>query len=221
MSPPDPPTGVAKVNFEQLVDAQYAGLYRFAYSLAKNEMQAADLTQQTFYIWATKGQKLRDTSKAKTWLFTTLYREFLGGRRHETRFPKVGLDDAPEQAAPAPSRKCLRRAKQFARAMDVPARPPRGTKLYLMAGDAIPTPAVATVSPNGQLLVTQTGPGDGTVLRSSALMDERVSGKWSPELRSPIAWGQVSFYFKEHLALTQDIAFTDNLLFILLEEPRR
>lgn len=117
--------------------------------------------------------------------------------------------------------KCLRRAKQFSRALDAPARPPRGTKLYLMAGDAIPTPAVATVSPNGQLRIAQTAPGDGTVLRSSALMDERISGQWSPELRSPIVWEQVNFFFKEHLALTQDIAFTDNLLFILLEQRRR
>ncbi len=116
--------------------------------------------------------------------------------------------------------KCLRRAKQFSRALDVPARPPRGTKLYLMAGDAKSTPAVATVSPNGQLRITQTGPGDGTVLRSSALMDERISGQWSPELRSPIVWEQVNFFFKEHLALTRDVAFTDNLLFILLEQRR-
>ena len=103
MSPPDSPTSVAKMDFEHLVDAQYAGLYRFAYSLAKNEMQAADLTQQAFYRWAAKSHELRDASKAKTWLFTTLYREFLGGQRHETRFPKVGLEDVPEQAAPAPS----------------------------------------------------------------------------------------------------------------------
>ena len=89
-----------------------------------------------------------------------------------------------------------------------------------MAGDAIPTPALATVSPNGQLSIAQTAPGDGTVLRSSALMDERISGQWSPELRSPIVWEQVNFFFKEHLALTQDVAFTDNLLFILLEQRR-
>ena len=103
MSRPEGPTIVGEVNFEQLVDAHYAALYRFGYSLAKNEMQAADLTQQTFYLWAAKGHQLRDTSKVKTWLFTTLYREFLGGHRHEVRFPKVGLDDAPEQVASAPS----------------------------------------------------------------------------------------------------------------------
>ncbi len=103
MSAPTTPKHVARVDFELLVDTHYAALYRFALSLAKNAMQAADLTQQTFYLWAAKGHQLRDTSKVKTWLFTTLYREFLGGHRHEVRFPKVGLDQAPEQAAPATS----------------------------------------------------------------------------------------------------------------------
>ncbi len=93
---------MTRLDFEQLVDAHYAALYRFALSLAKNEMDAADLTQQTFYIWAEKGRDLRDPGKAKSWLFTTLYREFLGGRRHEMRFPKVSLDDAPEEPAEVP-----------------------------------------------------------------------------------------------------------------------
>lgn len=95
-------TSVASVDFEQLVDTHYAALYRFAYSLARNETDAADLTQQTFYVWAQKGRELREAAKAKAWLFTTLYREFLGGRRHETRFPKVTLDQAPEEPAEAP-----------------------------------------------------------------------------------------------------------------------
>ena len=90
------------LEFEQLVDAHYAALYRFALSLAKNEMDAADLTQQTFYIWAEKGRDLRDAGKAKSWLFTTLYREFLGGRKHEIRFPKVALDEAPEETVDVP-----------------------------------------------------------------------------------------------------------------------
>jgi RNA polymerase sigma-70 factor (ECF subfamily) len=83
-------------DFQQLVDQQYAPLYRFALSLSKSEADAADLAQQTFFLWASKGHQLRDRSKAKSWLFTTLYREFLGRRRHEVRFPKVGLDDARE-----------------------------------------------------------------------------------------------------------------------------
>ena len=83
-------------DFQQLVDRQYAPLFRFALSLSKSEAEAADLTQQTFFLWAAKGNQLRDRSKAKSWLFTTLYREFLGRRRHEVRFPQVELEEAHE-----------------------------------------------------------------------------------------------------------------------------
>ena len=82
--------------FPQLVETYYAALYRFALSLAKNPSDAGDLTQQTFFVWATKGHSIRDTSKAKSWLFTTLYREFLRGRRRGNRM--VAIDDlAPSE----------------------------------------------------------------------------------------------------------------------------
>jgi len=84
-------------DFQDLVDRQYTALFRFALSLSRSEAEAADLTQQTFFLWASKGHQLRDTSKAKSWLFTTLYREFLGRRRHEVRFQKIELDDAREE----------------------------------------------------------------------------------------------------------------------------
>ena len=77
--------------FPQLVETYYAVLYRFALSLAKNPSDASDLTQQTFFVWATKGHNLRDESKAKSWLFTTLYREFLRVRRRGNRM--VAIDD--------------------------------------------------------------------------------------------------------------------------------
>jgi RNA polymerase sigma-70 factor (ECF subfamily) len=84
-------------DFHQLVDQQYAPLFRFALSLAKSEADAADLTQQTFFLWATKGHQMRDCSKAKSWLFTTLYREFLSRRRHEVRFPEIQLEEARDE----------------------------------------------------------------------------------------------------------------------------
>lgn len=80
-------------SFSQLVDAHYAPLYRFALSLARNSSDAGDLVQQTFFIWATKGEALREMSKAKSWLFTTLYREFLRGRRRDAR--ATSLEDLP------------------------------------------------------------------------------------------------------------------------------
>ena len=79
--------------FTQLVDAHYAPLYRFALSLARNSSDAGDLVQQTFFIWAKKGQSLREAAKAKSWLFTTLYREFLRGRRREAR--ATSIEDLP------------------------------------------------------------------------------------------------------------------------------
>lgn len=73
------------LDFQSLVETYYTPLYRFAYSLAGNEADASDLTQQTFTIWAEKGSSLRDTSKVKSWLFTTLHREFLRLRRKGNR----------------------------------------------------------------------------------------------------------------------------------------
>src|SRR5213594_3947880 len=83
-------------DFEQIVSQHYEPLYRFALSLARTEADARDLTQQTFYTWATKGHQLRDRSKVKSWLFTTLHREFLNIRRRAARFQHVELSDANE-----------------------------------------------------------------------------------------------------------------------------
>ena len=60
------------LDFDSLVSLHYASLYRFALSLTRKESDACDLTQQTFYVWASKGHQLEDNSKVKSWLFTTL-----------------------------------------------------------------------------------------------------------------------------------------------------
>lgn len=84
-------------DFEQLVERFHEPLFRFAYSLTKTEDGACDLTQQTFYLWAAKGHQLRDASKVKSWLFTTLHREFLTSQRRQTRFPHESLEDTERQ----------------------------------------------------------------------------------------------------------------------------
>lgn len=83
--------------FETLVSTHYEGLYRFALTLVRRGEEAADLTQETFYRYATKGSQLRDTSKAKSWLYTTLYRQFLMRRRRETRFPHMELTETQSE----------------------------------------------------------------------------------------------------------------------------
>ncbi len=72
-------------DFTTLVDDYYQSLFRFALSLIRNESEAADLVQQTFLIWARKGDSLKDASKVKSWLFTTLYREFIRSNRRNKR----------------------------------------------------------------------------------------------------------------------------------------
>jgi len=83
-------------DFERIVSEYYESLYRFALSLTHAEADACDLTQQTFYIWATKSHQLRDRSKVKSWLFTILHREFLTTRKRALRFPHFELTEANE-----------------------------------------------------------------------------------------------------------------------------
>jgi pimeloyl-ACP methyl ester carboxylesterase len=118
-------------------------------------------------------------------------------------------------------RKSLARARQFQNAIDRPATPPDGLKLYLIAGDAVPTNSIVTYNrKTDELTYTGTAPGDGTVTRSSALMDERTGNEWQPTLESPISWSNVMFLFSDHLGITKEPAFTDNILFLLLEKPK-
>lgn len=70
-----------------VVDEYYRPLYLFALSLSRNETSALDLTQETFYKWAVHGHKLREADKVKSWLFTTLYRQFLDSQRRNQKWP--------------------------------------------------------------------------------------------------------------------------------------
>ena len=72
---------------ELTVETYHEGLFAFALSLAGNRDDACELTQETFCRFASKGYQLRDLARVKTWLFTTLYRVFLGWKRRESRLP--------------------------------------------------------------------------------------------------------------------------------------
>lgn len=136
--------------------------------------------------------------------------------------PNVEDAHARRRIALDHQRKSLERARQFTAALDTAATPPPTTEIALIAGDAEPTLArLAVDRTTGTLSDAGEAPGDGTVLRSSALMDERVNGTWQPTLNSPIQWSQVTFLFADHIDMTRDPAFTDNLLYYLLEAPRR
>ncbi len=117
-------------------------------------------------------------------------------------------------------RKSLRRARSFAKALDIPASPPQGLSINLIAGDAVATTDVIKVNTEtGELDMYKTGPGDGKVLRSSTLMDERKGSKIKGRLITPIHWENVLFLFSDHRGLTKNPVFIDNLLYMLLEQP--
>lgn len=140
----------------------------------------------------------------------------------EQLLPDIKDASTRQQIADEHLAKCLRQAELFHAALDEPATPPPGVTLHLIAGDAHPTLARFSVDVAGKLTLTEESPGDGTVTRASALMDERLGqgAAWTPRLVSPIAWSSVNFLFTDHLGLTADPAFTDNVLFLLLEAPR-
>lgn len=119
---------------------------------------------------------------------------------------------------------CLRRASQFHRALDVEPQAPSPSQIYLYAGDVEPTATrVRLIQRHGKLvpqfnqsdLLT---PGDGTVPRYSALGDNRFGNDFQVGLRSPINWTNVTFLSDNHLGLTKNLNFVNNVLFVLLEQ---
>jgi RNA polymerase sigma-70 factor, ECF subfamily len=93
------------LNLESIVIRFYAPLYRYALSLSKREAEAVDLTQQTFFILARNSDEIRDVSKVKSWLFTTLRREFLRSVRFQSKHPHVevrpDIQDSPSVGSDA------------------------------------------------------------------------------------------------------------------------
>lgn len=113
-------------------------------------------------------------------------------------------------------RKCLRNAVQFQAAMDRRATLPRGISLSLFAGDSEPTLETMRVSSDGRMSYAVTVPGDGVVTRKSALLDQRRAGE-AGRLNTPIPWTHTTFIAADHLGITRDPTFSDNVLHLLLE----
>ncbi len=120
---------------------------------------------------------------------------------------------------------CLDRARRFHAALDAPATTPTTSRIYLFAADTEPTVARAVlVRRDGRLRPTFDRPlsflpGDVTVPRYSAVADDRTGSPYRPWLASPIAWSGVTFLADDHVGLTANPHFVNNMLFLLLETP--
>ena len=132
------------------------------------------------------------------------------------------VDTAPERRRIALDlqARILRNTRSFVAALDRPAYLPPGLELVLVAGDTTPTKKVVSVnSATGELTLLEQGVGDGTVLRTSVLLDEREGGQWHPKVQSPIDYTTAMFLPEDHLGLTSSNTFRDNVLYWLLEAP--
>ena len=87
-------------DYEEAVINFYEGLYAFGYSLTGKEDDASELTQETFYRLLARGATVRDASKIKSWLFTTLYRTFLGWQQRRALLPHFEISSVGNELAP-------------------------------------------------------------------------------------------------------------------------
>ncbi|MEM6808239.1 MAG: hypothetical protein AAF574_03310 [Pseudomonadota bacterium] len=141
----------------------------------------------------------------------------------ELRLLLPGVTDSGQRAAIGREMQArlLRRAKQFHRAIDREAPLPEDLSLMLVVGDDRSTAAViGAPRGGGKVSIVATGDGDGTVLRSSVLHDQRRADDWRPTLRSPLDYDTALFLPETHTHLTDSPTFTDNILHWLLEDPR-
>ena len=90
----------AQKRFEVMVNALSADLYRYAFWLCRSRDLAEDLVQETFMrAWRSFGN-LRDERKAKSWLITTLRREYARQfERYQPDFAEVELDGLSSNSA--------------------------------------------------------------------------------------------------------------------------
>ena len=141
-------------------------------------------------------------------------------RMLEMLMPEFASAEKRREIALRLQRRMLARAEAFMRALDRPAQLPPHLRLYLVAGDAEPTLARISVSSvDGRIEGGEPGIGDGTVLRSSVLLDERVGNEWQPRLATPLDFHSTLFLPNGHLGVTRSEIFRDNVLFWLLEDP--
>ncbi|CAI9085022.1 RNA polymerase sigma factor [Candidatus Methylacidiphilum fumarolicum] len=82
-----------KKKFKEYVEAHYVDVYRFAISLCRQVDKACDLTQQTFVLLYTNKNKIKDDSRIRNWLFTTLYRLFLRSKKREERYQYMEMEE--------------------------------------------------------------------------------------------------------------------------------
>ncbi|MEM7238268.1 MAG: hypothetical protein AAF501_10655 [Pseudomonadota bacterium] len=139
----------------------------------------------------------------------------------EWLLPGVETVELRRERALIHQKRMLNRAERFHQAMDRWAPKPDSLEMFLVVGGGFETPSDAIVdAATGEFRIDGVEEGDGVVLRASVLLDERQGGEYVSGLQSPLRFDTTLFLPDEHVELTKNPVFGDNLLFWLLEQPR-
>jgi RNA polymerase sigma-70 factor, ECF subfamily len=87
---------------QQLVDAHYDSLFRYAYRLSGCAADAEDLAQEAFCKAQMQLHQLREPARAKAWLFSILRNAYLHRVRSDQAHKQVPLDAVGDLAGPPP-----------------------------------------------------------------------------------------------------------------------
>ncbi len=88
----------SQTKFEQIFHRHRDDLWRFAYYLGSSRHEAEELLQQTWLRAWEKFHTLKKLQKARSWLFTILYREFLSSRRRsDPEEPQDEMGELPDR----------------------------------------------------------------------------------------------------------------------------
>jgi RNA polymerase sigma-70 factor (ECF subfamily) len=87
---------------QQMVDAHYPGLYRYAFRLSGSSADAEDLTQETFCKAQVQIGQLRDPARTRSWLFSILRNAYLHRVRAARVHRLVPLDQIADLPEPVP-----------------------------------------------------------------------------------------------------------------------
>lgn len=134
--------------------------------------------------------------------------------------PDAANRTARRDQALAHTAQALRRAERLHAALDRPSLSP-GPDLFLVVGAGLDTPATLLLDPaTAKPARMQPEEGDGVVLRASALRDEAQGNHRGAGARPDGEYRTVLLLPGEHVELTRDPVFADNLLYWLLDAPR-
>ena len=177
---------MTEVDYEQAVISFYEPLYGFAYSLSGNENDACELTQETFARLLAKSRQVRDESKVKSWLFTTLYRVFLGWKSRERRLPHLEISSVEHELPPIAAEMVDTMERDTVREalLKIDERYRVPLMLYYLEGHSYEEIAEMLEIPIGTVM--------SRLSRAKALMRESLAAKYADEQRKIVPLDQAS-----------------------------